>query len=300
MHSPAIHDFAFKFTFPILLGLLLTTMAHGDPEVDRPKTIGDLFWVWGNSEMTKPGEHGYANFREASPAQRTRMLGATNVVMAGAGLPNDWDESVRLTEEVKDFPGLYWEICPDGNKGPPFVYKKRMAQVRALYDQYSQIDGLVLDDMSSVSRSQGFKPEHIRQIRKEMDGKYAALELVGVVYTMNMYDADMADYIRELDVIMLSEWHGAKVGEMEKHVSYLEKNFSENPIIFCTYLYDYGASRRMPKELLKKQFDIALQLAHQGRIAGIEITTIDNDEEAIRWTAEWIRSVSDQPIKINE
>ena len=287
----------FTISLLALLGSLFASVAQGEPDTRRPQTIGDMFWIWGNPELTEPGEHGYANFREASPAQRTRMLGATNLVMAGQGLPDDWDEGVRLTEEVKDFEGLYWEIVQDGGEGDAFVYEKRMAQVRALYDQYPQIDGLVLDDMSSVARSRGFKPEHIRQIRAELYGKYAALELVGVVYTMNLYDDDMADYIRELDVIMLPEWHGAKVGDMEKHVAYLQKNFPDKPIIFCTYLYDYGAGRRMPQELLQKQFEIALKLAHEGRIAGIEITTIDNDEEAVRWTAEWISSVVDQPIK---
>ena len=264
---------------------------------DQPTKVGDLFWVWGNPEMTRPGEPTNATFAEASSAGRARLLGAPNIMMAGAGLPDDWQEGVRLTEEVKDFPGIAWEISPDGGGGAPFVYKRRMAQARALYDQYPQIAALILDDMSSVSRSRGFQPVHIRQIRQELTGKYAAMRLWGVVYTMNLYESNMGDYIKELDVILLPEWFGNKVGEFEKHEAYVEKQYPDKPIIFCTYLYDYGGGRRMSQELLEKQFTTALRLAHEGRIAGIEITMVTNDEEAVRWTVEWIRSVADQPIK---
>ena len=98
-------------------------------------------------------------------------------------------------------------------------------------------------------------------------------------------------------MILLPEWPGNKVGEFEKHVAHMEQQYPDKPIILCTYLYDYGDGRRLSRELLEKQFTIALRLAHEGRIAGIEITMVTNDEEAVSWTAEWIRSVADQPIK---
>ncbi len=53
----------------------------------------------------------------------------------------------------------------------------------------------------------------------------------------------------------------------------------------------------MPQQLIEHQYATALRLAHEGRIAGIEITTIDNDESAVCWTSRWIRSVADQPVK---
>ena len=67
--------FAPTFVLLTLVGVLLLNGAHGEPNDGRPRKIGDMFWVWGNPEMTEPGEHSYANFREASPARRTRMLG---------------------------------------------------------------------------------------------------------------------------------------------------------------------------------------------------------------------------------
>jgi len=68
----------FTISLLALLGSLFASVAQGEPDTRRPQTIGDMFWIWGNPELTEPGEHGYANFREASPAQHTRMLGATS------------------------------------------------------------------------------------------------------------------------------------------------------------------------------------------------------------------------------
>ena len=48
---------------------------------------------------------------------------------------------------------------------------------------------------------------------------------------------------------------------------------------------------------MEEQFAIALQLVHEGRITAIDMTTFDIDEEVIRWTAQWIQSVSDLSIK---
>jgi hypothetical protein len=262
----------------------------------QPQCIRDLLWVWGNPEMTKPGEHAAATFAEASPAQRARLLGVPNVMMAGPGVPNDDQQADAWTKEVADFPRLLWEVAADGQGGPPFVYTNRIAQVRKLVDKYPQIEGVILDDMSTGSMDQGFKAEHIRQIRRLLDGKYAAVKICGVVYTMSLDRAGMNDCINELDVILLAEWFPRKIVELEKHVDHCRRLFPGKPIVLCLYLYDYGTNQRMPLDLLERQFETARQLAHAGRIAGIEMTTINNDPEAVTWTADWIKRVGDEKI----
>ena len=137
----------------------------GDRQGDRlanlgaePRTVRDLIWVWGNPEMTKPGEHTSATYADASPVQRARLLGATNIIMAGQGLPNDDTLADRLTRSVLGLKRIAWEITADGKGGPPFVYTKRMAQVRKLVDKYPKIQAVVLDDMSTVGIDRGFHP----------------------------------------------------------------------------------------------------------------------------------------------
>ncbi|MBN1347332.1 MAG: hypothetical protein JXQ73_31870 [Phycisphaerae bacterium] len=256
----------------------------------------DLIWVWGNPEMTKPGKHSPATFAQASPAQRARILGAPNIIMAGQGLPNDDQLADRLTRDVLGLKRVAWEIAADGKGGPPFVYTKRMAQVRKLADTYPKIQAVVLDDMSTVGVDKGFKPEHIRHIRELLPGQYRRVKIWGVVYTMSLSRPGINDYIKELDVILLCEWHAKNVADLEKHVAHCERLFPDKPIILGLYLYDYGDGRRIPRDLLEKQCQIALGLAHARRIQGIEFTTIDNDPQAVAWTADWIRKVGDQRL----
>jgi hypothetical protein len=262
----------------------------------RPQFVRDLFWAWGNPEMTKPGTQTLATFAQASPVRRAQLLGAPNIFMAGFGLPDDEQEADRLTRQVLGLKRVVWEISADGKGGPPFVYERRMGVLRRLADKYPQIEGVLLDDMSTVSINKGFKPEHIRHIRTLLPGEYRRIKIWGVVYTMSFNRPQMNDYIRELDVILMAEWHAKRVVNLEQNVDRLRRLFPGKPIVLGLYLYDYGGGRRMPMDLLKRQFDIALKLAHAGAIEGIEMTTINNDPEVVQWTADWIRRVGDQRI----
>lgn len=263
----------------------------------KAKTIRDLLWVWGNPEMAKPGRQNVATFAEASPARRAQLLGVPNVVLAGNGVPNDDQEADRQTQEVAAHPRLVWEISADGSgEGRPFVYQQRMAQVRRLADQYPQIEGVLLDDMSTVGIDHGFKPEHIRQIREFLPDKYRAVKLGGVVYTMSLDRPGINDYIKELDLIQLWTWHARDIVDLEQNVARCEGQFPTKPIMLGLYLYDYGDGRRMPLDLLQRQCETALKLAHEGRIRGIVFLTINNDAEAVAWTASWIKQVGNQKI----
>jgi hypothetical protein len=158
-------------------------VAHADATTPTaphaPAVIRDLIWAWGNPEMAEPGEHTAASFAQASPFQRARLLGAPNIMMGGHGLPGDDREGDRLTREVLGLDRILWEIGPDNPPGPPFVYTKRMEQVRKLAEKYPKIEGVVLDDMSTTGIDNGFKPVHIRQIRALLPGECSRVKIWG-------------------------------------------------------------------------------------------------------------------------
>jgi hypothetical protein len=286
----------------ILLSLGSLWLGAGIATAESPEKQGrplrDLLWVWGNPDMAKPGEHTFATFAQASSAQRAKLLGVPNIVMAGLGIPNDQAQAEALTREVASSPRLVWEIGADGEGGPPFVYTQRLSQVRRLVDQFPRIEAVLLDDMSTVSIDKGFKPENIRQIRRSLDGKYAAVKLWGVLYTMSFNRPKIDEYINELDVINLWTWHAKDVVKLEQNVAHCEKKYPGKPIMLGLYLYDYGDNRRMSLDLLKRQCDTALELVHAGRIQGIVFLTIDSDVQTLSWAADWIKRVGDQKIAL--
>jgi hypothetical protein len=262
----------------------------------EPKVVPDILWVWGNPEMTEQGEHTIATYAQAGPAERARLLGVPNIVMAGYGIPDDQAKARLLTREVAHAPRVIWEISPDEQPGPPFVYRKRTAQVRELVDEFPNIEAVLLDDMSTVQIGRGFRPSHIRQIRSRLGGKYRAVAVCGVVYTMSLDRPDISDYIRELDGVTLAEWHADKVGDLEANVARIEKLAPGKPIMLGLYMHDYGNGRNMPLELLGLQCDIALRLAHERRIQGIIFVSVDNDADAVGWVSQWVKRVGEEPL----
>ncbi len=263
----------------------------------EPRVIRDILWVWGNPELVKPGRHTYKTFVEAGPARRAELLGVPNIAMAGLGLPEDDHEADRLTREVAGFRRIVWEITPDGPAvGPPFVYRRTIERVRALARRYPNLCGVLLDDMSTQKIKRGFQPRHVREIRGQLSAGDSGLKTWGVLYTMSMDRPGIGDYVKALDVINLWEWHAKNLNCLEANVARCEKEYASKPVVLGLYLYDYGAGRRMPQDLLEAQCQTALQLAHQRRIVGIVFLTINNDSQAVRWTAEWIARVGDQKI----
>ena len=307
----AIRKTRVVLTASILLGVLVAGCSDTGglwQQRAEPKVIRDIMWAWGNPEMTVEyasscpkgfqGEHNLATFAQASPLQRAQLLDVPNIIMAGLGLPDTDEEADQLTKEVKGMDRIVWEIMADGRKvKAPYSYTKRTAQLRKLVDKYPNIEGIILDDMSTLGITHGFKPEHIRDIRSQLSGKYSKVEVGGVLYTMSFDRPGMNAYIDELDVISLWTWHARDLVNMEKNVAHCENNWPDKPIILGLYLYDYGQGRKMPRDLLEMQFETALKLAHAGRIEGIVLLTIKNDPETVKRTIEWVKCVGNQKLK---
>jgi hypothetical protein len=266
-----------------------------DPE--SPPQVRDLMWVWGNPSLARPGPHTVATYAQASPAERAELLDVPHVIMAGRGLPKNDADAEALMQGVKHMPRIIWEIEADPEEGgPPFVYTETIARVHRLAERYSGIEGVLLDDMSSLGLDKGFEPEHIRNIRALLGDRGGKLRTWGVLYTMN-YDRENIDaYIHELDGISLWTWHAKDIPDMERNVAVCEERYPGKPILLGLYMYDYGDNRRMPLDLMEQQCETALKLAHEGRVEGIVFLSITDDGDAVGWTADWIRRVINQQV----
>lgn len=286
------------FLLTCSLALCLAGLAPPAGAGDKPATVRDALWVWGTPELTKPGEHDAASFAEASPAQRARVLGTPNVVMAGSGLPHDRELANRWSAEVAGAPRLVWEILPDGQQQhePPFEFKRRIADLAPLVKAHPEIEAVLVDDMTSVAATKGFQPAHLKAIKSLLRTHELALKLWGVVYSMNLAEPTTDPLATELDVIHLWHWHARDTARMEQHVAECRRRYPDKPIVLGLYLYDYGDGRPMPLDLHQRQCETALRLLHSKQVAGIVFLSINNDEQVVRWTADWIKKVGAQPI----
>ena len=275
--------------------------AKGIPDrVAAPKTIRDVMWVWGTEGTAKPGEHTLATYVQADTVQKMALLGVPNITGCGSGLPKDDKEAWALTEKWQVAKRLVWEISTDdGFHKPPFSYAKTAARVRALTTKYPKVEGVLLDDMTSMSVNAGFKGEHILALREGLAADGQDIKVWGVVYTMNMRQKGkgIEGIINALDVINMWVWDSRGIPKIESDIAYLEDNYPDKPIVLGLYLHDYGGGMgRIPPALMKQQCETALKLAHEKRIIGMIFLTITNEPETMKWVADWIKQVGDQKI----
>ena len=87
----------------ICLSFLVQVQLEGQASPPKcstpPKVIRDLMWVWGNPGMAEEGPHTAASFAQAGPAERARLLGVPNIIMAGKGLPRDDQKAEDLKKK---------------------------------------------------------------------------------------------------------------------------------------------------------------------------------------------------------
>ena len=272
-------------------------LAAADAKDSGTRTVREALWVWGNPEMAEEGKHSLATFAQAGPAERAELLGVPNIAMAGPGLPRNDEVAFALTAEVAHAPRLVWEIgCDDEAGGPPFEYEETVARIARVADKYPQLEGVLLDDMSSQKVARGFKPEHIRSLKSLLVEACPQVKVWGVVYTMNLSIPDIDDYLRELDIINLWVWHAKDLVDLEQHVVRIEDKYPDKPIVLGLYLYDYGDGRGMPLASLDMQCSVALKLLHEKRLQDLVLLTITNDEQAVTQAAEWVAEVGGDPI----
>ena len=270
-----------------------------------PKVIRDLMWVWGGTPkrvVIDPPERTLANFVQATTIQRMKLLGVPNVIGCGYGLPTDDKTAWAITREWQNSADrLTWEIqTDDGLHKPPFSYARTAARVRRLVRDYPKVKAVLLDDMTSQSVKAGFRAEHVQALVKALAAEKQDIKTWGVVYTMNMRQKEKGvhEIIKALDVINVWIWHSNRdIPKLEPDIEYLEKHFPGKPIVLGLYLYNYGGGRGpIPPKLLEQQCEVALKLAHEKRIIGMVFLTINNDPEALQWTADWIKKVGNQEI----
>ncbi|MCC6488955.1 MAG: DUF1080 domain-containing protein, partial [Candidatus Hydrogenedentes bacterium] len=278
-----------------LMGCTLAAIAQGPPYLSG-ELLRDRLWVWGNPEMAQPGPHTVDTFAAASPAERAALLGTPNIIMAGNGLPRTSEQADAWTAEAASAPRLVWEIAVDDEKGgPPFAFDQTVARLAEVVKKYPQVEGVLLDDMSTMMVDRGFKPEHIRALREQLNQACPEMKIWGVVYSMNLDKPELAAYIQELDVVNLWVWHASDTANIEQYVEHVQQAFPSKPIVLGLYLYDYGTGQRMSRSILERQCAAALELLKAQRIEGLVFLTINDDPENVSYAANWTRTHADTP-----
>ena len=297
----------------VVIVMLLCVMPTASAMASKRTTVRERVWIWTNSEIASAEDRTLSTYGRASPHQRARLLDIPNVILGGFGMPNDTDAGRAITREAAAAERLVWKVAVDGElvtsgkqgKSAYAWYDQRMEQVCALADEFPQISGVIIDDLSTVGLKGGIQAEHIHHLRSLLPASNDRIRIWGELYTKSLNDFilrpggndyGLTDAVRALDVVVLTEWNAAKLPQLSQNVAQCRQVFDNHDLMLNIVLYDYDGHRRLPLALLEYQCETALQMLHAGKIQGIIITATINDPQAIRFVADWLGSVGDQEL----
>ncbi len=266
----------------------------------RPgKTVLDYLWVWGNPEYSLEPSCDDGRFGHAAPLSRVNMLGVRNVAQAGHGVPIDPIYADALTKPVAHLDRIVWEVMRD--PGGKFVYTHRLETIAGLLESYNNIEGILIDDLSTVGRTEGLTPADLKafydSIPSTPDGW--RMRFYGVVYTMSLGDEDIGQYIDCMDVVSLWTWAAEDIDQWDKHVDQVHAMAPDKPISIGLYLVNYGGSAALDAKRMQAQCDMALKMLKDKRIFGVTFLLHGAENaEVVKWTRDWIKEVGSEPLTI--
>lgn len=261
--------------------------------------IIDHLWVWGNPELSLEQTCCDGHFGGASPLSRANLLGLRNLTMCGHGIPQDRIYAEAVMRPVAHMDRIVWEIMPD-DEDEGFDFTRRLQRVEDLLGQHDNIEGVIIDDMSTVYRERGFDPASLRAVHERMptapDGW--RLRLYGVIYTMSLRDDRVEQFIEPLDVINLWTWSAEDTAEWDANVRRVQSLGPGKPVVLGLYLTNYGGKAAFTVDTMRAQCESALEMLRSGRIFGINFLLHGAENaEVVAWTRGWIGEVGGEEVR---
>ncbi len=249
------------------------------PSDDAAK-LRDVMWLWA---------------LDLHDLKTAHNLGITNIQRAIG------HDLVPLREGEQELLNTSGRVTCEINAGNDFNFAPQLTQVQAWAREFPNIEAVLLDDMSTGKISRGLRPEHLARLCRQLQSEPRPLSLWGVIYTMSIdpqrpqYVANIADYMRYLDVISLWTWQAKDIPKMEENLARCEQLSGGKPVMLGLYLMG------VPQDLMEQQCELARKWAHEGRIMGMLFLLgpggdYDADTPILNWWRAWIEQVGDEPL----
>ena len=156
-------------------------------------------------------------------------------------------------------------------------------------------ENVLTDDMESGT----FTLEALQRLRERLNSFEQPLELWVVLYT-NEFDMEyLRPHLDLCDAVMMWTWQASNIVHLEENFAQIEDIAVNNRKILGLYMYDYGAGKPMPVDLMEMQCEMGLRWLREGRIEGMIFLAsciCDLGLDAVEWTQSWIAKVGDQKI----
>lgn len=261
--------------------------------------LRDRLWMWGHESGTYDGPGNPYNIPVSDPItmpDAIRDMGISNVCVIRDGTPG--------ADYVRTFAGVKRVAWPL-SMGTRQSFRALKDYVFGLREALPNLTGYYLDDFFAFHEKSNFDRydentpapamltvDELAALHAEIKVGARRLELAIVLYVHLLCPA-IKRYMAHTDTVSLWIWHGSDIAQIDVHFRKYRHLVPDKPTLLGIYLWDFGNSKEMPVEAMKRQLDVAHGLYLSGEIEGLifHCTPLCNKglpavDYARRWIAE--------------
>lgn len=290
-------------------------MGHGlrAAETDGgTSSVRDHFWIWAHVERAYDNSWGLPRNGRITPVEGAHYLGVPNIIFIRyEGKPAPPFEQYAVP--FRSLKRVYWSIVGGGGT----TSDEEREHVFQLAASMPNMVGVFMDDFfhfntDAERQSQAGKDsevpaaltlDQLRKVREELVVNGRRLDLAVTLYTTALDKPGIRSHLEYCDVISLWTWEAKDLPQLEENFAKLKRLAPRKRILLGCYMWDFGASKPMPVDSMKKQCEFGLRMLHEGQIEGmifLASNICDLDLETVEWTRRWIAEVGDQTLRATD
>lgn len=248
----------------------------------------------------KPDAHGtnpqYWFRSRITPAEGAFMLDIPNVLFISCdGEPAPFTkDALGYMESFYRMKNVLWGCA--GSSGYRAGNEEKF--VLQLAEQYPNITGVFLDDISLPVRQREDKAEAMAEVVEMLKGVKntlsAAKKPLGTYITWYWHEEPYPGLLDYVDGFSFWTWNSDDLPKLPERFEKIENTYRDKKVLLGIYMYDFYNRRPVSDEMMEFQCNYALSLLKQGRIDGIMIeanSVMGVGLPSERWLRRWLEEV---------
>ncbi len=262
------------------------------PDDSATNTVRDRLWIWTHAAGSYKLDFGLPRASRMTPVEGAVYLGVPNLLFIRyqGNPPIPFDQYAIAFRPLKR---VVWSLV--GASGQSSDEERR--HVLDLAEGFPNIVGFIMDDFFRSDGTGSLSIDQLNELRGHLTVGGRKRDLFVVLY-QHQLALPVQAHLDACDKVTFWTWEARDLEKLESSFDRLEKLAPRHGKLLGCYLWDFGARKPIPLELMQKQCELGKSWLEQGRIEGmifLASNVCDLELETVEWTRRWIGQVGPQP-----